>query len=71
MIINDRPEPIRGDFVSMNKIIAYDLNHSNADIYLQTHSTNPLLTKQSIATGLKAYNQFLNEKKDDVLFFSE
>ena len=68
VIINDRPETIQGNFVSMNKIIAYDLNHSNAEIYLQTHSTNPLLTKQSIATGLKTYNQFLNENKADSLF---
>ena len=63
VIINNRPESIRGDFVSMNKIIEYDLNHSDADIYLQTHSTNPILTQQSIATGLKTYNQLLAEKK--------
>ena len=68
VIINNRPESIRGDYVSMNKIIEYDLNHSNADIYLQTHSTNPLLTKKSIVTGLKTYNQLLTEKKVDSLF---
>lgn len=68
VIINNRPESIRGDFVSMNKIIEYDLNNSDADIYLQTHSTNPLLTKESIATGLKIYNQLLAEKKVDSLF---
>jgi len=68
VIINDRPESIRGDYVSMNKIIEYDLNISDADIYLQTHSTNPLLTKESLANGLKTYIQLLAEKKVDSLF---
>ena len=29
--------------VSMNKIIDYDISQYPADLYLQTHSTNPLL----------------------------
>jgi len=41
--VHERPEEIIGDFVSMNKIIEYDVNKVPADIYIQTHSTNPLL----------------------------
>jgi CMP-N-acetylneuraminic acid synthetase len=48
VIIHDRPLEIQGDFISMNKVIEDDLLKSDADIYLQTHSTNPLLSTNSI-----------------------
>ena len=65
VIIRNRPEEIRGDFVSMNKIIEDDLNNSEADIYLQTHSTNPLLSVSSIN---KAIDRILdiNGQKDSI-----
>lgn len=50
--VRNRPEEIRGDYVSMNRIIEDDLNHSDGDIYLQTHSTNPLLKVKSINKAL-------------------
>ncbi|NVK72547.1 MAG: acylneuraminate cytidylyltransferase family protein [Oceanospirillaceae bacterium] len=50
--VRNRPEEIRGDYVSMNKIIEDDLNHSDGNIYLQTHSTNPLLKVESINKAL-------------------
>ena len=37
----ERPEELRGDFVSTNKIFDYDLKQAKADIYIQTHATNP------------------------------
>lgn len=46
--IHKRPKSIQGDFVSMNKIIEYDLNNSDSDIYIQTHSTSPLLGIKSL-----------------------
>ena len=36
-----RPENICGNYVSMNKIINYDIENSDGDIYIQTHATNP------------------------------
>lgn len=42
--ILDRPDEIKGDFVSMNVIIAYDLTRLPGEHFLQIHSTNPLLT---------------------------
>jgi len=57
-IIN-RPEEICGDFVSMNKIIEYDLSRSEGDYFLQTHSTNPLLTAQTID---RAVDCFMNNR---------
>jgi len=46
--IRERPVEIRGDMVSMNKIIEDDLNNTDGAIYLQTHSTNPLLKIDSL-----------------------
>ena len=49
----DRPEELRGDFVSMNKVIAYDISQVLADVYLQTHATNPLLRSGTIVEALR------------------
>jgi N-acylneuraminate cytidylyltransferase len=65
MVIN-RPEEIQGDFVSMNKIIEYDLTKSDGEYFIQTHSTNPLLKSVTID---KAIEQFFNNiQKHDSLF---
>jgi CMP-N-acetylneuraminic acid synthetase len=63
--ILERPEGIRGDFVSMNKIIAHDLQHTEAQIILQTHSTNPLLKAETLAQALRA---FTDDEQCDSLF---
>ena len=52
IFIHKRPKNIQGDFVSMNKIIEYDLNNSDSDIYIQTHSTSPLLTIKSLDSAI-------------------
>ena len=63
----ERPEDIRGDYVSMNRVIEYDLSQSDADIYLQTHATNPLLSATSIAHALK---EFVEDEDDHDSLFS-
>jgi len=50
--IHKRPKNIQGDFVSMNKIIEYDLENSESDIYIQTHSTSPLLSVKSLDSAI-------------------
>ncbi|MGB5668107.1 MAG: acylneuraminate cytidylyltransferase family protein [Maribacter sp.] len=60
VIVLDRPKEIMGDNVSMNKIIEHDVNTINADLYLQTHSTNPMLKTETLDTAIKTYL----EKKD-------
>lgn len=64
--IIDRPEAIRGDFVSMNVIIAHDLSLSPGEHFLQTHSTNPLLTSATIDRAAEAY--FAGLGTNDSLF---
>lgn len=51
--IHKRPKNIQGDFVSMNKIIEYDLKNSDSDIYIQTHSTSPLISIKSLDAAIE------------------
>ncbi len=62
----ERPADLRGDEVSTNKIFAYDLTQVESDIYIQTHSTNPLLRPETIAQALKRFVE--NEEDYDSLF---
>ncbi len=55
VLIINRPETIRGDFVSMNDIIAYDVEKIEAEHFIQTHSTNPLLKTKTIDNAIKVY----------------
>lgn len=64
--IIDRPETIRGDLVSMNIIIAYDLSQIEGEHFLQTHSTNPLLTIATINEAIECY--FKNLDTYDSIF---
>lgn len=49
VLIIDRPEEIRCDFIPTNEIIAYDLNILKDTLhFIQTHSTNPLLKTETI-----------------------
>lgn len=55
--ILERPEHLRQDDVSMNEILAYDISQISSDLYLQTHSTNPLLRSQTISRAISALLQ--------------
>lgn len=50
-----RPDYLLGDETGINALLTYHLSQVKADIYLQTHSTNPLLTAQSISAAIAAY----------------
>jgi len=50
-----RPEHLRADTVPMNEILAYDTAQVEADFYLQTHSTNPLLKAETIACAIQTF----------------
>lgn len=60
LLIIDRPKSLSGPKVSTNDLIAHLLDNSelpNADVYLQTHVTNPFLTKETIQDALKKFTQ--------------
>ena len=52
-----RPETLRGDRVPMNEILAYDISQVKADLYLQTHSTNPLLKAETISRAIHIFRE--------------
>jgi len=52
-----RPEHLRADTIPMNEILTYDTSLVESDYFLQTHSTNPMLTAKTLSDGIK---QFLN-----------
>jgi CMP-N-acetylneuraminic acid synthetase len=66
IIVHDRPESIRGDFVSMNEIIGYDIEKLEGENFLQTHSTNPLLRTETIDRAVEEYSTVLNEGYDSL-----
>lgn len=59
--LRDRRPEICGDLVSMNLIISDDLANVPADVYLMTHTTNPLLSSTTI---WKALQKFLTAKSN-------
>lgn len=63
--IIDRPEYLLGDMVSMGPIIEYDLTQLDGDFFLQTHSTNPLLTTETVNRAIETY---FSLKEHDSLF---
>jgi CMP-N-acetylneuraminic acid synthetase len=48
----ERPEELRADTVPMNEILLYDTSLFPADLYLQTHTTNPLLRSSTISRAI-------------------
>jgi len=50
----NRPEGLRADHVPMNDILIHDTAQVQADFYLQTHSTNPLLKPQTISRAIQS-----------------
>lgn len=63
-----RPLNLVGDFVSMNKIIEFDLSQIEGEIFFQTHSTNPLLKKETIDKAIEKYFERIENNKYDSLF---
>jgi CMP-N-acetylneuraminic acid synthetase len=62
----ERPGHLRADDIPMNDILLHDTAQVQAEFYLQTHSTNPLLKAETISNGVK---KFFNEfPKYDSLF---
>ncbi len=50
-----RPEVLRADSVPMNEILLYDTSQAQADFYLQTHSTNPLLRPETVTKAIQTF----------------
>jgi len=66
--IRDRKSELCGDEVSMNLILADDVANVEAETYLMTHTTNPMLSAQTIGRALAAYHDKAAEGEADSLF---
>jgi CMP-N-acetylneuraminic acid synthetase len=66
VIIINRPESLRADDVPMNDILLHDTAQVEADFYLQTHSTNPLLRPETVSSAIATFLAAYPEK--DSLF---
>jgi CMP-N-acetylneuraminic acid synthetase len=51
----DRPKHLCADTIPMNEILLYDTSQVEADFFLQTHSTNPLLRPETISKAIQAF----------------
>jgi len=52
IVVVKRPAFITADTVPMNEILMYDTDQCEADFFLQTHSTNPLLKSHTISAAI-------------------
>jgi CMP-N-acetylneuraminic acid synthetase len=66
----DRDKDVCGNYVSMNKVIEQDINTIDADIYIQTHCTNPLLKVETIDRALDKMVSILDSGSEIDSIFS-
>lgn len=51
-----RPEHLRADTIPMNEILLHDTAQFPAEVYLQTHSTNPLLKAETVRRAIQTFS---------------
>jgi CMP-N-acetylneuraminic acid synthetase len=51
----ERPEHLTGGTVPMNDVLRHDVTQVQADYYLQTHSTNPLLRADTVTRAIQRF----------------
>ena len=65
VILRDRREDLCGDMVSMNLILADDIAAVEAGLYLMTHTTNPLISTETLRNAI---DSFESDDEADSLF---
>jgi len=68
VMIRDRKPEICGDMVSMNLVLADDVANVPAETYVMTHTTNPLLSAETIGAALARYRDARAKGEGDSLF---
>ncbi len=51
----ERPEHLRDGGIPMNDVLLNSISQIESEFYLQTHSTNPLLTAKTLSEGVKKF----------------
>ena len=68
VLIRDRRPEICGGHISMNLVIEDDLAAVDAETFVMTHTTNPLLSGPSIQEAINAYEKGVANEGKDSLF---
>lgn len=55
VLVLERPEHLRDGGIPMNDVLMNTINQVPSDFYLQTHSTNPILSAKTIAEGIGTF----------------
>ncbi len=55
VLVLERPEHLRDGAIPMNNVLLNTCNSIESEFYLQTHSTNPLLSPETIAKGIEEF----------------
>lgn len=61
----ERPPHLRDGMTPMNDVLLYDVGRLDADLFLQTHSTNPLLRTPTVTAAIE---RLLGDPEADSLF---
>jgi len=64
----ERPAHLREPTIPMNEILMHDVSVLGGDLFLQTHSTNPLLKPATIARAVERFRGLLVAGEYDSLF---
>ena len=56
VIVLERPEHLRAGEIPMNAVLANGIAQLDGDIFLQTHSTNPFLTADTIDAAVSTFH---------------
>lgn len=55
VVLIERPAHLRDGSVPMNEVLLHDVRQVEADLYLQTHCTNPLLRPRTLASAVSTF----------------
>ncbi len=55
VVVLDRPQNLLGGMTPMNDVLLHDVSQVPSEFYLQTHSTNPLLTAATLQKAVETF----------------
>lgn len=55
VLVLERPEHLRDGSIPMNDVLLNTINQVPSEFYLQTHSTNPILSTKTITEGIQKF----------------
>lgn len=68
ILIRDRKPEICGDHVSMNLVLGDDIANVEAELYLMTHTTNPLISPETFRQAIATFRESSKLGHYDSLF---